>query len=429
MLTRAASEPDKQSKERRLFLSCFDVRRFECGGWKFQGTILTDGIQCSVTIERPKTARELEVDALSKKTAAARKAHNAENKARKANGESVLVMKKTPDEIALENYRAERAERERLRAVDILGFHRDDEGDWQIKEGAVAPIGIDPGLKRPFTAAVWSAEAEKALWKRNESGTVGAPSADNIPFETRSLTRYEYYKLAGFNKRADVVRQHIDACPEVAAWNEGDAESSKTSDVSRYSHYLSALFDMYDSLMEMYCGKRWWRRIKGGTYVKQQQMAEEAVRQMTDVKSHKKQKDVVVLYGDSSIGQLKGCAPVGNKRLRQIMKHRACVIDVDEFRTSKLCACCHKAMKGKLMDNGERSYGIRHCENSECERVFWDRDDNGGINITFKGLWPLRGEETPIEFMRGFVELDEVVEVEQDAATGNGTDEILMLHD
>jgi transposase len=75
-------------------------------------------------------------------------------------------------------------------------------------------------------------------------------------------------------------------------------------------------------------------------------------------------------------------------------------VDVDEFRTSKLCCACHGKMNGKMMKTGKRSYKVRHCENSACHRTFWNRDVNASINILFRFMREVRGEEEPAAFRR-----------------------------
>ena len=80
------------------------------------------------------------------------------------------------------------------------------------------------------------------------------------------------------------------------------------------------------------------------------------------------------------------------------------------------------------MENVKRSYGIRCCESSKCRREQCDRDVNASINILFKLLWLLRGEEIPLNFKRG-VDLNVAV-VEEDAGEADNTvDEILIVHE
>jgi transposase len=55
------------------------------------------------------------------------------------------------------------------------------------------------------------------------------------------------------------------------------------------------------------------------------------------------------------------------------------VVDVDEFRTSKLCCHCHCEM-AKIKFNGKEINSVLHCSNNECG-ITIDRDINGARNI------------------------------------------------
>ena len=97
---------------------------------------------------------------------------------------------------------------------------------------------------------------------------------------------------------------------------------------------------------------------------------------------------------------VKGTKPVVQKGLRQKLRGRCMFVDVDEFRTSKLCCACHGEMEGKMLKTGKQSYKVRRCENSACHRTFWNRDVNASINILFKLLRFVQGEDEPAAFCR-----------------------------
>jgi hypothetical protein len=132
VLTSYNDEPDKKLRARLLFSRCFDIRRFERSGWVFQGSILTDAIHCSVTIEREKTLKELDIDRLSKIVSNARWEHKESNKARKSSGEKKKTWTAIPEEAELEKLMTAFSEGELRRASDILGFGVDENGTWSI---------------------------------------------------------------------------------------------------------------------------------------------------------------------------------------------------------------------------------------------------------------------------------------------------------
>ena len=55
------------------------------------------------------------------------------------------------------------------------------------------------------------------------------------------------------------------------------------------------------------------------------------------------------------------------------------VVEVDEFRTSKLCCHCHCEM-AKVKYNGKEINSVLRCSNNECG-ITIDRDINGARNI------------------------------------------------
>jgi transposase len=55
------------------------------------------------------------------------------------------------------------------------------------------------------------------------------------------------------------------------------------------------------------------------------------------------------------------------------------LVDVDEFRTSKLCCHCHCEM-AKVKFNGKETNSVLRCSNNECG-ITIDRDINGARNI------------------------------------------------
>jgi hypothetical protein len=149
------------------------------------------------------------------------------------------------------------------------------------------------------------------------------------------------------------------------------------------------------------------RRSRWYGYQCKQAATENIIAEVADARNHRAQKDVLVAYGNASLNNMRGCKPVVQKALHRRLRKRCMLLDVDEFRTSKLCCCCLESMEGKTVycqkeQKTKRLYGVRRCENSACHRTFWDRDVNGAINILMKGLRLLREEEDPQPFSRTF---------------------------
>ncbi|POM79240.1 DNA phosphorothioation-dependent restriction protein DptG [Phytophthora palmivora] len=105
-------------------------------------------------------------------------------------------------------------------------------------------------------------------------------------------------------------------------------------------------------------------------------------------------------YGDwSRRDGIKGHATGPVKGFVEALKKRATVLPMDEFRTSKLCSCCHKRLKQtplftkvrqikdeekekvdyKIVITNNRN--VLRCVNSRCEAHFWNRDVNAARNM------------------------------------------------
>ena len=417
-----ANDPSA-SKEDRMNLywsKCFEIRRHERSNkLKFANVLETDGIGVSLTMSKQKTDAELDIIEKKAIVAADKKRHKDENAARRAAGQQPINRKKNAEEIALQQIEEDAKEASLKEAAQLLGFSKDEDGVWKIKDGAFAPVGIDPGKKKPFTCATWSAAAEQSLWKQ-DGDKIGSPSDENERFSMAEMSKSEYYYLSGFNQRAAITNKHIEACPRVKEYNQGGALSTKSASLHQYEAAMIPFARIYNTAMELYSTSRWWRRLKMGTYIKGQKTMEIILERITKQKDPILQKKVVVAFGDASIGQVKGCAPVGNKKIRSFIKERTCCIYTSEFRTSKCCSCCHKPLGGAL-------YKVRRCRNNVCHRTLWGRDSNAAINILFRLLWEIRDEEIPGVFCRGTV-LEEAEEDPVEEEDNTRVEEIILLH-
>lgn len=127
----------------------------------------------------------------------------------------------------------------------------------------------------------------------------------------------------------------------------------------------------------------------------------------------------VVLFGDwkgasNSPVSRKTCGPLQD--VRRCLKQRPNVIvrEVDEFRTSKRCSCCHNTLTNMRYTTSEgqakRVHKVLHCKTSDkrlagprptkpCNTT-WNRDANAARNILMLGLLEIAGFERPAAFQR-----------------------------
>jgi len=98
-----------------------------------------------------------------------------------------------------------------------------------------------------------------------------------------------------------------------------------------------------------------------------------------------------------------------NKGFRNYLEKRSKVVimDVDEYKSTKMCSVCESETSGSIkvgkeieMNDGSKEvkkvqvYGLRRCMNNEC-RITWDRELNADRNIMKIFLSSLQGIERP----------------------------------
>jgi hypothetical protein len=208
-------------------------------------------------------------------------------------------------------------------------------------------------------------------------------------------------------------------------WNEETADliaeipTSKTSDVQTIKEFARKYLEHIETLLMNRMSKG-YRNIRFMRYVNKQK----AINEICDMIAPEGN-PVIVGFGNwSGVGRTpisRRCSgPV--KEIKKELSQRSNVkfIEIDEFRTSCRCSCCHrpmvkmKAFTCKKQCDGtslrsatkQRIHSVLHCTNSDC--VFegrrmgtMNRDVNGSINIHMLLLRQLDGLERPLAFRRG----------------------------
>ena len=192
------------------------------------------------------------------------------------------------------------------------------------------------------------------------------------------LSAARYSHSMGHAARARQTAEWTRSNQAISAYN-ASVPSGKVSAPAQYLARVDHVLDNLHHLYDFYIEKRRMRRLRWATYMSSQRGLEEAVAMVGGSKSAGK--EVLVAFGDATIGQVHGCAPVGHKRLLRALKRRLFVVPVDELRTSMCCSSCHNAMRGAPLDTkgraifdgkrciASRSYGVRLCETQDCPRT------------------------------------------------------------
>ena len=340
-----------------LWKECFRVDTVSKGRKQFANSIKTDGISVSATVHIPRQGPPLPAKGLKRKLA-------------------VQAIEDKETTAMLENI---------MKACA-----------GNLPERVIA---IDPGVKAPVTGVVYDPKAVASL---------SEPHGTNHHFETVRWTSGKYYEECGFTARTKQMKKWSDAAPVIDVFNKTVA-SGKTASLETYSTRVRQALETLPDLLEFYVDKRRVRRLRWHTYMKTQQATEKMIAAITTTKTHADQKRVLVAYGDASMHNVHGTKPVVQKALHRRLRKRCLVLNIDEFRTSKLCCSCLLEMDGKWVEErivkgkivkAHKLLDVRHCQTSACHRTFWHRDVNAAINILMKCLRLIWGVEEPQEFRR-----------------------------
>ena len=240
-------------------------------------------------------------------------------------------------------------------------------------------FGVDPGRRNIITAVKYEKEAFDKM------GQAKPPK-----MEAFAISNGWYQESNGSRKRGRRMERWGEKNEEIKTFNDSTI-SSKVSSSKNFFIYLEHLFKSLAPLLRFH-GARRVRHLRWTSYIKKQKTEEKIVKKFP--------RGAIIALGDASRSSTFGHLPsTPTSSLERLLRRHFRVYMVDEFRTSKLCAGCHKELGGAEYD-GERSYGVRRCFNNVCFRTFWDRDINGALNILKKYIRGTRGQGPPSEFSR-----------------------------
>jgi len=275
---------------------------------------------------------------------------------------------------------------------DLAGLQKMDDGTIASATGTRI-IGLDPGKKSAATWVVhdpvkqakhqkWNDEhGEKTvIEERYESGSLGGG-------EWRFMSGQKQY-TAKMNKRMD------DLC---RGWR--NLPSTKTIDVDRLLDAYRQQVALWPEIEAAFFETTWYQKTKMRKFCRTQSAMEDVIARITGTRNKADQKKVIVAYGDGdNQGTLRGTSPIMSSKLLSKVQQSARVVTINEFRTSKLCSCCHCEMT-----QFQGQFRMKRCINSDCIRTVWDRDINASINILnlfLQACISNNGKFRPAEFKR-----------------------------
>jgi hypothetical protein len=236
-------------------------------------------------------------------------------------------------------------------------------------------VALDPGLRMLF---------------------VGCNNKDDTVINCSGKS---YYHDTGVNRINDKQRRHYTKNPEVLSYIR-NMPVGKTNDISQFCDHLSYCLKKLDKVLEFHYTVpfRKWNFTK---YTLEQKKMNELCKLISKKENINEQSKVVVGFGDWSNPNdsiIKGHRRGPVLKLKRHLRKWCKVLDVNEFRTSKLCCKCYTETQ-RVSYNGIKVNSVLRCLNNECRMVI-DRDINGCKNILKMLMVSLNQMELPKEFNR-----------------------------
>ncbi len=196
-------------------------------------------------------------------------------------------------------------------------------------------VGLDPGRKSLFTAAIHSQSASDSLQQQRTFETNGAK------YSTLSWSSGRWREASGINYRLNKTQLWLGQNFTLKAALEA-TPSAKVATVELFTLHIAYRMQ-HEAAAAHHFGDRRHRQLRWRTFIKRQQ-AYTAICRTISAGS----KDTVVAYGDASFSSscCKGNPPTPTVSLRRNLGYHCKVFDTDEFRTSRLCCACKSAMDG-----------------------------------------------------------------------------------
>lgn len=273
-------------------------------------------------------------------------------------------------------------------------------------------IAVDPGRRDLFTALKVRMDVDGEDEKRADHQTVHTETGGR---GVRRCSNGEYRKMAGSAAAERRQRRLMRDNSPVRKFQDG-LPPFRSSDPAKVAGHLEHCATPGGIAAAALYGGMAARRKRFERYRESQQAMDAMCKRLlscaeesaTAARRRRKRKlgmwrsDVVVAFGDAGFSHTsRGLAAGPTKGLKRNLARYCAVVDVDEFRSSKLCSRCFEVLSDKEKNGESLNWGVRRCTSTEC-CAFWNRDVNASRNIGRTFLCKQRGWALPGGFQRGW---------------------------
>jgi hypothetical protein len=413
----------RETAKKELFEEVFAIDRLarKAGKkeplWRFGMHLKTDGVSADVLFTREKPGQRSVNEAAAEAVA-------KENASRIAAGKKPLSESGPAFKERLTRARAAawKELRERAASAADADFKRRIEtGDFD------SIVGGDPGSNFPLAWARYDRAAAENRGSMSKAELIRNPVG--------GWSKARFYEEAGINAAKAATEKLIAAAaishPELEQYIVPDAPTPKTASRDRIIDFIKHRLRMLPALRDaLVADSKKARRIRFGAYVRRQKATHRFACDVAGGRdrvgyvrrlgpcgdSYDRGRRTLVFLGDGDFGSARrGSKTSMHGPLVRAVKRALNCLEQCEFRTSKLCCCCHGVLKSmqrwvpvagplesdKTIRPHERlrsrdgryftnSWKARVCPNTECPRFRLHRDKvNSSLNILDLGLWRL----------------------------------------
>jgi len=177
------------------------------------------------------------------------------------------------------------------------------------------------------------------------------------------------------------------------------SKNSKTNNIDKFKEYIKEKLLLNDKLKDFYENEL-IRKMKWRSFICKRQSEDNLLNNIEN--KFGKSNDLLISYGNwNNSKKMKHIMPTMGIGMRKILEKRFKLVLFDEFRTSKLCCCCHNDLEN--YNSLHRILVCSNCKSDGCESkniTFINRDINGCKNILNLSYEWINEKKRNIKFCR-----------------------------